>query len=248
MLLSRIVRYTGIMDGHDDPQQLQTTYPTQPLEPTTEQDEPRQFPDLSRYSLTVEEAADLFVQGGVPRSLRTVIRYCGNGALDCIKVDTERNPKYLVAPDSIHTRIDELKQIMSYGHDVSRLDMSRHDTPVDETRHDTTSYDTPRGENKKMEDLTSRVGELERENEELKTKNRDLEITNRVKNHLLMQNESKLGAARSQLMRFNRAIGELATILRLKAPDEDTSRIIAYLDDPNRATDREDENLVDVSS
>jgi hypothetical protein len=137
---------------------------------------------------------------------------------------------------------------MSYGHDVSRLDMSRHDTPVDATRHDTTSYDTPRGENKKMEDLRSRVGELERENEELKIKNLDLEITNRVKNRLLTQNESMLNAARSQLMKFNRAVGELATILRLKAPEEDTSRIIAYLDAPAQATGQEHENFVDATS
>jgi hypothetical protein len=57
-----------------------------------------------------------------------------------------------------------------------------------------------------------------------------------------------LAGARNQLMRFNRAVGELATILRLKAPEDDTSRIIAYLDAPAQATDQEHENFVDATS
>jgi hypothetical protein len=49
-------------------------------------------------------------------------------------------------------------------------------------------------------------------------------------------------------MKFNRAVGELATILRLKAPEEDTSRIIAYLDAPAQTPDQEHEKFVDASS
>ena len=48
-------------------------------------------------------------------------------------------------------------------------------------------------------------------------------------------------------MKFNRAVGELATMLRLKAPEEDTSRIIAYLDAPTQSTDQDRENFVDAS-
>ena len=126
--------------------------------------------------------------------------------------------------------------------------MARHDTPIDEPRHDTTSHDTTGDENKKIEELNSRVGELEREKEELISKNRDLEITNRVKDALLTRNEGMLTTLHGQVMKFNRAVGELATILRLKAPEEDTSRIIAYLDAPTPATDSERENFVDASN
>ena len=126
--------------------------------------------------------------------------------------------------------------------------MTRHDTPIDEPRHDTTSHNATGDENKKIDELNSRVGDLERENEELNTKNRDLEITNRVKDALLTRNESMLGTVRSELMKFNRAVGQLATILRLKAPEEDTSGIIAYLDAPAQTIEQERENFVDASN
>jgi hypothetical protein len=236
------------MEDRDEPQQPQDLYPSPPPEPTPQQDEPRQYRDLSLYSLTAEAASELFIQNGVPRSLRTMIRYCKDGTLDCIKVETERNPKYFVAPESVNTRIAELQQIMSYGHNAPRLDTARHDVPTGETRHDTTSYDAPRGENQKIQELTSRVGELAQENEELKRKNRDLEITNIVKDRVIEKNEGLLATAHSELMKFNRAVGQLAERLRLKAPGEDTSQIIAYLDAPAQAADLEHENLVDGSN
>lgn len=234
------------MDDRDDLAQPSQYASHQPEPITPEQDEIRQQKDPSQYSLTVEDASHLFYQAGVPRSVRTVIRYCTNNTLDCIKVDTERNLKYLVSQESVNARITELQQITDFRHNASRLDMTRHDAPTDEPRHDTTSHNATGDENKKIEVLNSRVGELEREKEELIVKNRDLEITNRVKDALLTRNESMLGTARSQLMKFNRAVGELATILRLKAPEADTSQIIAYLDAPTQATDPEHENFVDV--
>jgi hypothetical protein len=149
-----------------------------------------------------------------------------------------------VTPKSVQVRIAELQQIASAGHNPTRLDMTSHDG----TRRDTSRHDAPNDETKKLDDLNNRVGELERENEELKTKNRDLEITNRVKDALLTRNEGILTTLQGQVMKFNRAVGELATILRLKAPEEDTSRIIAYLDAPTQTTDQEHENFVDASS
>jgi hypothetical protein len=94
---------------------------------------------------------------------------------------------------------------------------------------------------------------LESENKQLIAQNRDLEITNRVKDALLTDKENVLEATRnqlstfgSQIMRFNRAVGELKQMLRLKAPDEDTSQIIGYLDGTTEAVDLERENSVDA--
>jgi hypothetical protein len=244
-----------MMDVHDEPFYQREPYPSQPQESTPKQDEPRQERDKSRYSLTAEAASELFIQAGVPRALRTIIRYCSNGTLDCIKVDTERNLKYLVAPDSVHTRIAELRQIVSLGHDAPRQDTSRHGETIGEPRQDMASHDAPRGVTEKMEALTSRVGELEQEKKDLMAQNRDLEISNRVKDALLTEKESVLEAARNQLsefgsriMRFNRVVGKLETMLRLKAPEEDTAQIVAYLDEPTEATELERENFVDGSS
>jgi hypothetical protein len=234
------------MEVSDEPQQPLEPYASQPVGPTPQQDEPRQYRDLSRYSLTAEAATELFRQAGVPRALRSVIRYCSNQTLDCIKVDTERNLKYLVTPESVDARIVELKQIAAIGHDALRRDTAGHSETIDAPWQDATSHGALRGENKKIEELENRVGELARENEQQKNKIRDLEFLHEVKDQVLKKNESTLEKARREINRFNRAVGELATMLRLKAPKEDTSQIIASLDAPTEATDQEPEDFIDA--
>jgi hypothetical protein len=208
----------------------------------------RRDENVAQYNLSVEETSQIFINAGVPRSPRTVIRYCSLKHLDCIKIDTLRNEKYLVSESSVRARIEELQQVMAASYGAPRPDMTGHvesfpDTSgYNETRPDMSSNDDY---TKKLAQLEGRVGELERENEELKYKNRDLEITNRMKDNVIKEGKQQLGSARTQLMRFNRAVGELATILRLKAPEHDTSHIIAYIDAPIDEANPKDENFVD---
>ena len=67
--------------------------------------------DASRYTLSVEQASELFAQAGVPRSPRSVQRYCKHSVLDAIAIETDANEKYLIEPGSVERRITELKQI-----------------------------------------------------------------------------------------------------------------------------------------
>jgi hypothetical protein len=57
----------------------------------------------SDYTLAVEQASELFALGGVPRSIRSVQRFCRKGHLDAITLDTDRG-KYLMwlHPSSKH--------------------------------------------------------------------------------------------------------------------------------------------------
>jgi hypothetical protein len=237
-------------EDHAPPYQHQPYDDTQPPEPPPQPDMSRHVDTVSQYTLTVEEASQTFINAGIPRSPRTVIRYCSNKHLDCIKVDTERNEKYLVSPASVSARIEELQQVMASSHVAPRPDVTRHDESYpdmsgnNETRPDMSSNNDY---TKKLAQLEGRVGELEHENEELKYKNRDLEITNRVKDNVIKEGKQQLGTARTQLMRFNRAVGELATILRLKAPEHDTSQIIAYIDAPVNEHEQGSDSFGDTS-
>jgi hypothetical protein len=237
------------MDADNAPPYYNQYDDHQPPEPPPEQDMSRHGDTMSQYTLTVEEASQAFIHAGISRSPRTVIRYCSLQHLDCIKVDTERNEKYLVSPASVKARIEELQQVMAASHVAPSPDITRHD----ESRPDMSGYnetrpDMTRNNNDEYaKQLESRVGDLERENEELKYKNRDLEITNRVKDNVIKEGKQQLGAARTHLMRFNRAVGELATILRLKAPEHNTSHIIAYIDATTDEANPKDENFVDGS-
>lgn len=234
------------MDQDNTPPYQSHPYANQPPEPEPQQDVSRHDNNASQYTLSVEEASQLFQNAGIPRSPRTVIRYCSHKHLNCIKVDTERNEKYLVSPSSVQARIEELQQVIVTSHVAQSPDSTRlNEIQPDTSSNNQTSPQTVNDEYTKQ--LESRVWELERGNEELKYKNRDLEITNRVKDNVIKTGERQLGAARTQLMRFNRAIGELVTILRLKAPEHDTSQIIAYIDAPTDETSPKNENFVDGS-
>ena len=67
--------------------------------------------DNSKYSVAAEDASLLFAEAGVPRSVRTVQRFCQKGHLDCVLVDTEMTEMYLIDRNSIERRIKELQQI-----------------------------------------------------------------------------------------------------------------------------------------
>jgi hypothetical protein len=179
----------------------------------TGQDMSRQEIDPSKYTLGAEEASRLFLEAGVPRSPRTIDRYCKSGHLVCMKVDTERNEKYLITSESVAARIKELQQAVPSGHVETYPDMSSHvETQPDMSRHDA-RYDQITDEQKKK--LEERVAELEREN-------LDLKITNRGKDYFveeLKKDREHFEAVRKemtqQLIDHSRRVGELEVKVNL---------------------------------
>ena len=157
--------------------------------------------EASDYSISVEEASSRCFEAGVPRSPRTLMRYCAHGHLDCSKVDTERNEKYLISRSSLDRRIQELLQVATTGHVESQRDTTRHDAP---------SRDTSRSDEQSAE-LTEKVKQLEAEN-------LDLKITNRAKDQLIqMVREERVGFI-DQLTAASRRMGQLEERLQLMAP------------------------------
>lgn len=172
--------------------------------------------DTSHYTLTVEAASELFALGGVPRSVRSVQRYCRKGHLECITFDTEIGEKYLITRESVDRRVQELQQIERIqGGDISdavRRDETRHDAPSrDTSRHDAPRNDSP--------DASEKVRELE-------SKVRMLEIDKAVREQLLdrmnADREQLLGQLKGyvgELISQSRTIGKLETQLELSAGD-----------------------------
>jgi len=149
---------------------------TQNSEAATIQDVSRQHFDQSLYTLDVDQASALFSQAGVPRSPRSIDRYCKAGHLVCMKIETERNEKYLITPESVAERIKELQQVIPSSHVETQRDMSGHvTTSPDMSRHNATVDDITNEEKSKLEE---RIKELEREN-------LDLKITNRGKDYFV---------------------------------------------------------------
>jgi hypothetical protein len=199
----------------------------------TGQDMSRQEFDPSKYTLDAEEASRLFLDAGVPRSPRTIDRYCKSGHLVCMKIDTERNEKYLITSESVAARIKELQQVIPSGHVETQPDMSRHDeSRPDMSRHDSMYDQTVTDEKRKLEE---RLAELEREN-------LDLKITNRGKDYFveeLKKQHENFEAVRKemtqQLIDQSRRVGELEVKVNLlEAPRHEAPRITEY---PNAVID-----------
>jgi len=134
------------------------------------------------------------------------MRYCAHGHLDCRKIDTERNEKYLISRSSLERRIQELLQVATTGHVESQRDTTRHDAP---------SRDTSRSDEQSVE-LSEKVKQLEAEN-------LDLKITNKAKDQLIqMVREERVGFI-DQLTAATRRMGQLEERLQLMAPHNESA-------------------------
>ncbi len=160
--------------------------------------------DQARYTLSAEETSVIFAEAGVPRSVRTVQRYCKKGHLYCITIDTEISEKYLIDRNSVERRIKELQQL-------DRVLRSTGDaTSREETRHDAAGHGTSRQD--ESEDTTGKIAELEQENLQLTI---DRAAKEQVINHLVKERKEHV----AQLTEQGRQIGILKTRLKqIEAP------------------------------
>ena len=77
-----------------------------------------QGPPKEAHTLTSKEAAQLFEQAGIPRSQRSIERYCESGKLDCI-IDPDEKHWY-ASKKSVDLLIGQLKELQA-RHQPSEL-------------------------------------------------------------------------------------------------------------------------------
>src|SRR5260370_31993055 len=88
----------------------------------------------TEYSLSIEDAAALYERAGLPRTIRTIQRYCAKGHLDSHRIETAYGEKYLITPASVVKHIayiEEVRQVTA-GRAEPRQVVASHDQ---ETRH-----------------------------------------------------------------------------------------------------------------
>ena len=186
--------------------------------------------DMSRHTLTIKQASALFVNLGVPRSTRSIQRFCEIGSIDCIRVKGEKTERYFINQPSVERYAKELQQLEH----ISRIegDIPRHDA----TQHDIARHDAPRRYEPKREptlepapvppsnssngsqELKSRIDVLEKENLQLKI---DRSAKEQVIGHIMDERHKMI----DRLTELGRDIGSLETrLLQLAAPQHDMSR------------------------
>src|SRR3954469_19324666 len=149
------------------------------------------------YTLTIEDAVALYERAGLPRTPRTIQRYCGNGHLDCRRVEIPYGEKYLITPASITKHIayiEETRQTMA-GRDAPRpvATMPQQEMrPPEDARQPPTSLDQPRQTAAEADAVSRYAARLEGENtflrEQITVKDvqiKDLTERARETNHLI---------------------------------------------------------------
>jgi len=147
--------------------------------------------DDSEFTLSIDEALERYARAGLPRTPRSVQRYCAKGHLQCRLIETQFGEKYLIASASVDKHIayiEEVRQVAT-GRGTSR--------PVATTVAPEVSQNEPRPEAATTDDLsrpvaTSYVKQLESENEflrgQMSVKDKTIEALlerDRETNHLI---------------------------------------------------------------
>jgi hypothetical protein len=90
-------------------------------QPRTDATSRERSPD-HEYTLSVEQAAELYAKAGHPRTTRAIQKYCALSKLDCHKVETDTGEKYLVAPYSVDRHIAYINEVrtVANGRDQTR--------------------------------------------------------------------------------------------------------------------------------
>jgi len=85
----------------------------------TERDQARHH-----YTLSLDQVMKTFDEAQMPRTMRTLQRYCANGRLECLKTETPTGDAYVVDPQSVQRAIGELKLIYADRRTATGRDMT----------------------------------------------------------------------------------------------------------------------------
>jgi hypothetical protein len=88
----------------------------------------------SDFTLTIEEAVERYARAGLPRTPRSIQRYCAKGHLDCRRIEMAFGEKYLIAPASLDKHIAYIEEVrpVATSRDVPRQDATTIAQPVSE--------------------------------------------------------------------------------------------------------------------
>jgi hypothetical protein len=65
----------------------------------------------SDFTLTIDDALGRYSQAGLPRTPRSIQRYCAKGHLDCRRIETSFGEKYLISPTSVDKHIAYIEEV-----------------------------------------------------------------------------------------------------------------------------------------
>jgi hypothetical protein len=65
----------------------------------------------SDFTLSIDEALERYGKAGLPRTPRSIQRYCAKGHLKCRLIETPFGEKYLISPASVDKHIAYIEEV-----------------------------------------------------------------------------------------------------------------------------------------
>jgi hypothetical protein len=89
---------------------------------TEDQSRPVATSPDSDFTLSIDEALEQYARAGLPRTPRSVQRYCAKGHLDCRRMETPFGEKYMISQASIAKHIAYIEEVrpVATGRDEPR--------------------------------------------------------------------------------------------------------------------------------
>src|SRR3989442_10193717 len=69
----------------------------------------------SDFTLTIDEALERYARAGLPRTPRSVQRYCAKGHLGCRRIETPFGEKHLISPASVAKHIAYIEEVRPFA-------------------------------------------------------------------------------------------------------------------------------------
>jgi hypothetical protein len=76
----------------------------------------------SDFTLTIDEALERYGRSGLPRTPRSIQRYCAKGHLECRLIETPIGEKYMISPASVDKHIAYIEEVSA---NATSPDMTR---------------------------------------------------------------------------------------------------------------------------
>jgi hypothetical protein len=134
---------------------------------TADQSRPVATSPDSEFTLTIDDALERYARAGLPRTPRSVQRYCAKGHLDCRRIETQFGEKYLISPSSVDKHIAYIEEVrpVATSRDLPRPVAT---ASVLEESHQEPRQDAPTSTDMSRPVATPYIERLESENEFLK--------------------------------------------------------------------------------
>jgi hypothetical protein len=148
----------------------------------------------SDFTLAIDEALERYARAGLPRTPRSVQRYCAKGHLECRLLETQYGEKYLITPNSVDKHIAYIAEVTpATGRDLSRsvaTDVAReirHELPTENapTSDDTSRHVASTTDTRYLGQLESEVNFLRKQIDVKDDQIKDLTERARETNHLI---------------------------------------------------------------